>query len=516
MKGRPHMVISGSGHVVGELFDAFALATPARLEAEYARLVGAVWDNGELTELAPSAAREAVVRLDQVDDGRRGYLAILLGLLLEGEYPDVGEITTSIHQGLDGYLARWGRTTKGEPLSLALQYLLSHFPGNRDRILATAAKLRIDSDDLSRLERALQRLDPENPDLGRAFPSPEAWEMDDEELEFDRSWITGLTPEQMVLHWEQDTETVLGHTGAKAYWAVLNGAPTAVYADSVPPRNASLIGPDVDLHSRHADAFRCLNCHEGLIFGERTARCTGCSAEYRVENGILNFTATVGDSTDRSDDFLFKLAEMPSMGFFYEAHARPNFLRLCGSNWGGQVTPSDEDDYIIEHVRPVDGPVLDLAAGAGRWTAVLAKAVGTDRLIALDLGLPMLATLRERLPEVPAVMASARTLPFGDASLGAVLCWNALQAFPSDAAAAVAEVGRCLRPGGTFTFLTFRNSDDPIYRYFAYRHHFPQHADGLHLFDHDEIQGWLADAGLTVRDETGPGTFVIITAERSA
>jgi SAM-dependent methyltransferase len=237
---------------------------------------------------------------------------------------------------------------------------------------------------------------------------------------------------------------------------------------------------------------------------------------YPVDGGILNFTATVGDGTDRSSDFLFKLAETPNMGFFYEAYARPNFLRLCGNNWAGQVTPADEDLYIAEHVRPVDGPVLDLAAGAGRWTAVLANAVGAQRVVALDLGLPMLTTLRGRLPDVPAVMASARTLPFADASLGAVLCWNALQAFPDDAPAAIAEVGRCLRPGGTFTLLTFRTSDDPVYRYFVRRHHFPQHADGLHLFDYDALRTWLTDAGLTVRHEWRPGTFVVITAERPA
>jgi ubiquinone/menaquinone biosynthesis C-methylase UbiE len=158
--------------------------------------------------------------------------------------------------------------------------------------------------------------------------------------------------------------------------------------------------------------------------------------------------------------------------------------------------------------------VLDLAAGAGRWTEVLARAVGPERVIALDPSAPMVATLRARLPKVPAVMAGAADLPFGDASLGAVLCWNALQAFPAHAAAAIGEVGRCLRPGGTFTLLTFRMSDDPIYRYFQGQHRLPQHTNGLRLFELDQLHGWLADAGLRVREESGPGTFVFITAER--
>ena len=146
---------------------------------------------------------------------------------------------------------------------------------------------------------------------------------------------------------------------------------------------------------------------------------------------------------------------------------------------------------------------------------MLAEAVGADRVIALDLGPPMLAALRERLPEVPAVLAGAAVLPFGDAVLGAVLCWNALQAFPADAPAAIAEVGRCLRPGGTFTLLTFRNSDEPVYRYFVGRHHFPQHVDGLRLFDRPDVVEWITGAGMRIRDEFDHGLFVIITAERT-
>ena len=94
------------------------------------------------------------------------------------------------------------------------------------------------------------------------------------------------------------------------------------------------------------------------------------------------------------------------------------------------------------------------------------------------------------------------------------MCWNALQAFYADAGAAIAEVSRVLRPGGTFTLMTFRRSDDPVYGYFQSAHRFPQHQGGLQLFDLDRLRGWLADAGLTVREESGPGTFVFITAVR--
>jgi ubiquinone/menaquinone biosynthesis C-methylase UbiE len=217
---------------------------------------------------------------------------------------------------------------------------------------------------------------------------------------------------------------------------------------------------------------------------------------------------------DQGDDFQFMLAEMPSMGLIYETHARPNFLRLCGSNWGDAVTPATEDAYIAEHVRPVDGPVLDIGAGAGRWTETLAKTVGAHRVITLDLNPSMLSMLRARLPRVPAIRAGAAPLPFNDASLGAALCWNALQAFPAEAPATIAEVGRCLRPGGTFTLMTYRNSDDPVYRHFVDSHTFSQYSKGPRLFDLGRLKELLADAGLRVREEWYPGTFVFITAEK--
>ncbi len=511
------MSVSTTVASVAELIDAFASAEPDHLDAQFQVLAAALWRDGEVTGEAPQAVPALLARFGEAGDRGKGYLAILLGLLAEAEYPATdGEITTAVRGGLDRYLGLLASRPKDEPLSLALRYLLSHFPGDRDRILAVAAGLDLDPDDLSRLDRALQRLDPAKPELGRVFPSPSVWTLEESEREFDQGWIRALSPEQIVRYWQDDTHTVFGSTGAKAYWAVRHGTPATLPAPVLAPRDSipRPADPDTDIFGPHAAAFRCPGCGGRLRFEPRAARCTGCPSVYPIASGILDLTAPIGESG--AGDFQFKLAEMPSMGLFYEAHARPSFLRVSGSNWGGQISPADEDNYIAGHVRPVDGPVLDLAAGAGRWTDVLASAVGSERVIALDLNPPMLTVLRARLPRVPAVMASAATLPFRDASLGAVLCWNALQAFPADAPRAIAEVGRCLRPGGTFTLMTFRNSGDPINRYFVGSHRFPQHSGGLKLFDPGELKGWLAAAGLAVREESGPGTFVFITAERSA
>jgi hypothetical protein len=57
-------------------------------------------------------------------------------------------------------------------------------------------------------------------------------------------------------------------------------------------------------------------------------------------------------------------------------------------------------------------------------------------------------------------------------------------------------------------------SPDPVYRYFQACHRLPQHTNGLRLFEPEQLHRWLADAGLRISHESGPGTFVLITAER--
>ncbi|GIH66855.1 class I SAM-dependent methyltransferase [Microbispora siamensis] len=505
---------------VADLLDSFENAAPDRLDAEFQRLTGALWSEGAPTALAESTVPALIALLDRAGDDRRGLLAVLLGLLAETDIQDGGgEVAAAVREGLDRYLDLLRGGDSRSPLTLALLYLLSHFPADRDRILAAAGEAALDEEDLTRLERTLRLLDPADPDLGRCWPAPSVWSLDETERKFDQRWIRELTPEQVRANWDYDTQTVLAYTGAKAYWAARNGTPAPSKARPIDDRLRTSPSPvAADIFRRHAGALRCPGCGGAFELRDTGARCDRCATSYPIAHGILDLSAGVRDTADVADDvtadLLQKLAEMPSMGLYYESVLRPAFLRVAGSNWGDEVTWDDEDAYIAEHVRPVDGPVLDLAAGAGRWTEVLARTVGAERVIALDAGLPMLNVLRRRLADVPAVLGDALALPFADASLGAVQCWNALQAFPEDAERVIGEVGRCLRPGGTFTMMTFRFSDDPVERHFQESHHFPSRPEGMLLFDIGRIAEWLDGAGMTVQDLSGPGTFVFVTAVR--
>lgn len=510
------MGISGAENPVTALLDAFAKAPANQVESAYQRLVEVLWQDGKATAEAPQAVPALVARLSQVDTVGKGHLVILLGLLAEADNAANNGVGSAVHRGLGQYLELWRGAKKGHGLAMALQYLLSHFPADKGRILSVANELGLPADDMSRLERVLTSYDPTDPapQIGRAFPYPTAWVMDEAERETDRAWVQSLSPEQVEETWHNDTQTILGYHGARAYWAVRNGAPVPAVPDSVPPRRPNPQDADAAIFNRHVAAFRCPNCRSGLNFEPHLARCVDCSAAYPLARGMVDLTRTAGDDDDHTEDLLFQQQKVTTIGHFVETQARPNFKRLCGFTWDGPINPDREQKLIAEFVRPVEGPVLDIAAGAGGWTTDLVKAVGSERVIALDLMPAIMATLRDRLPDVPAVISSATTLPFGDETLGGAMCWNGPHAFLEDTPEAIAEVGRCLKVGGSFTTYTFRNSDDPIYRYFVSSHRFPQHEHGLQMYDIDEFKSWLRQAGLTVREELNIGLAVILVAEK--
>jgi SAM-dependent methyltransferase len=505
---------------VGTRLAEYTAARDEQREDALSRLVAAVWHDGSPTGQAAAAVPELVAALPTLDAEHVGGVAFLLGLLAETDPDGDGELFTSVRQGLPAYLALVAEHRDDEPVLLALLYLLAHFPADADAVLAAVAEVPLAEEDRSRLQRCLAAFDPTDLVLGRVWPSPVEWALTDAERDFDREWTSALPVEQAAVTWAGDTRMVLGYAGARAYWAQRSGTPVRV-EDTSPHRDFEPVTGPSDAHAgvvRHVSVLRCPDCHGELDVEQRGTRCTDCARRVPLAHGVLDFTAdpVSAEAVDGEDpdDVLSNAAAMNSIGMYYETVLRPGFLRLMGTNWGGQVSPTDEDAYLAEHLRTVEGPVLDLAAGAGRWTAVLADLLGAERLIALDLNPTMLSWLRGRLPDVCAVQASALDLPFGTGTLGAVNCWNALQATP-DPAAAIAEVGRCLKVGGTFTLLTFRRSDDPVLRYFQSTFRGPGFPDGgMPLFSWEEIHDWLTAAGLAVRDESGPGSFVFVTAQR--
>ncbi|MFI2612176.1 class I SAM-dependent methyltransferase [Kitasatospora sp. NPDC018619] len=496
--------------------DEFTAAHPTDIDGVFRRLVAEFWADGSLR---PGAAAGVPVLLDALGTApaaQRSRLALLLGLLAEASGPGGADGTDgpdgghpareAVRSGLDGYLRLLPHAAADPGLSAALLFLLGHFPEDGARILGAVPAAGADQDDLSRLARCLQPWEGADAatrwNLGRVFPSPAVWGVTERERAANPAldqWL-GLPAGRAGELWATETRALLAYSGAKAVWACEHGATVSPFVVPAPePERAAAPAPVADVLRGHAGAVRCPRCRQPLTGGAGSADCTGCGAGFPAVGGLVDFHDQPSGPSD------------PLLAGRYERGLRAGFVRIMGANWGGWVSLDDEDAYLTRHVRPTDGPVLDLAAGAGRWTRVLARSLGEERVIALDVSAEMLAQLRAKLDGVLTVRGSALDLPFADASLGGVNCWNALQAIP-DPEQAIREVGRCLRPGGTFTVLTFRQAADPLYRHFQRRLERQAHRGS---FDPEQLTGWLADAGMAVRDLSGPGNFLFVTAVKA-
>jgi ubiquinone/menaquinone biosynthesis C-methylase UbiE len=193
----------------------------------------------------------------------------------------------------------------------------------------------------------------------------------------------------------------------------------------------------------------------------------------------------------------------------YVRRYRKIFVAIMGGIPIRRFTPDDEDSYIRHFMRPVGGPILDLACGPGRWTRTITDTVGAERTIGLDLSFAMLNLARKALPDSLLVRATALPLPFKSSSLGGVNCWNALQTLP-EPARIITEVGRCLRPGGLFTCFTFRRGHGP--------YQLVQRAweaiVKVRALDPDKLRQWLTAAELEIKDLQGPNLILLFTAEK--
>lgn len=126
----------------------------------------------------------------------------------------------------------------------------------------------------------------------------------------------------------------------------------------------------------------------------------------------------------------------------HEAEVRRSFDRLH-ERFKSVVRPDDARlSALVRALGPLEGlRVLDLGCGKGRFASRLADAGA--RVIGLDISSAMLA----EAVDLARVRASARRLPFADASFDAVVAVEVFEHLP-DIAGTLDELARVLRPGG--------------------------------------------------------------------
>jgi len=118
--------------------------------------------------------------------------------------------------------------------------------------------------------------------------------------------------------------------------------------------------------------------------------------------------------------------------------------------------PGYPDDVL--DLLPVadDAAVLDLAAGTGKLTRVLARRY--RRVIAVEPLDAMRAIVEREAPAAEALDGRAEAIPLADGEVDAVFVAQAIHWFANDAA--IAEIARVLRPGGVLAIVHNDLDDD--------------------------------------------------------
>ena len=149
---------------------------------------------------------------------------------------------------------------------------------------------------------------------------------------------------------------------------------------------------------------------------------------------------------------------------------------------------------------PAGLTIMDLGCGRGVETALIAATFRPGRLVAFDLDRRQVREAGWRLShngaaDAALLMADASRLPFGDERFDAAVEMAVMHHVP-DWRAALREVVRVLKPGGSFHFL------DISKRRYGIGMKLMGH-DMQALFTIDEFQTALEDAGLTLERGIG-------------
>jgi ubiquinone/menaquinone biosynthesis C-methylase UbiE len=166
---------------------------------------------------------------------------------------------------------------------------------------------------------------------------------------------------------------------------------------------------------------------------------------------------------------------------------------------------------------PDGSAILDVPCGGG--TAFRGLRPGQRvKYVAADISPAMLErargnAARRGLDQIEFVETDVASLPFEDASFDLCLCLNSLHNFP-DPRAAIAEVARCLKPGGRLVAECAVRGVNRRYD-FVFRLYQRSGIFGPGGTE-SEMADWLRSAGLETSERSRSGAVARIAATRRA
>ena len=200
-------------------------------------------------------------------------------------------------------------------------------------------------------------------------------------------------------------------------------------------------------------------------------------------------------------------------GAFYDFYIeRPWLSRIIGHLvWGVDLAPLYASMQAVGRL-PDGATVIDVPCGGG--VALRALRPGQQvRWIAVDIDETMLERFERRARErslgsqVELVRADMRELPIADASADLCLAYSGLH-MVADPQAAIAEIVRCLKPGGELIGSTFLAEGSRRQRRLL-QHGQDTGGNGVCPAS-SELRSWLAGAGIaapTIEPERGFAVF---------
>ena len=117
------------------------------------------------------------------------------------------------------------------------------------------------------------------------------------------------------------------------------------------------------------------------------------------------------------------------------------------------------NEWLLERIRPFLGTdVLEIGAGIGTFTLMLAQAPNVRRVLALEPDKHLAGTLVERTKGVGNIEVLGKpveqlTLELAGGAVDSVVCLNVLEHIQDDRTALV-RMAQCLRPGGSLFLLS--------------------------------------------------------------
>jgi ubiquinone/menaquinone biosynthesis C-methylase UbiE len=189
----------------------------------------------------------------------------------------------------------------------------------------------------------------------------------------------------------------------------------------------------------------------------------------------------------------------------------PYFTGSIPEHYDAYLGPYYFEPYAIDISERIDPngleTVLEIGSGTGRVTRHLRRVLPSScTLIASDISPDMLAVAKEKLSSenIDWRIIDAQDLPLEDNSIDLVVSCFAFM-FVEDKAKAFQEVKRVLKKGGTFLLALWdkleRNGASNDFRTIVKRYLGddipPTCRMPFGFYDHDEIEGYLKEAGFT-------------------